>query len=285
MSAKPRPNVIRRTLLWWYRAPTNPYVTTSFVVDFSYARAWLGTLGAAKVPINALIAGAITRVLVERPQANAKVVGRRIVPMAHIGIAMPVNLVGHEAGSKRELGMVVVPRAETRTLLDLANTGRSVVSEERKGKVQNPLIRGMFQLADHAPDPVVGGVLRAIDRASRSPRLAPRLHEQFPLTTALSNAGAAIGAAPGVWFRSADVGIPQRLAHVGTFWGVGPVQDEVVPVDGVPAVRPMLPVVLMFDHRLVDGVAGARLVARFAEICRDPAAVFGPTGEKVIGEG
>ena len=57
-----------------------------------------------------------------------------------------------------------------------------------------------------------------------------------------------------------------------------PVQDEVIPVDGRPEVRPVLPVILVFDHRLFDGVMASRLLTRFASMLQDPASVFGPDG-------
>ncbi|MFN7146670.1 MAG: 2-oxo acid dehydrogenase subunit E2 [Myxococcota bacterium] len=52
-------------------------------------------------------------------------------------------------------------------------------------------------------------------------------------------------------------------------------------MDGAPAVRPMLPVLFQFDHRLVDGVLGARIATRFGAVLRDPASVFGPDGTRM----
>jgi len=38
---------------------------------------------------------------------------------------------------------------------------------------------------------------------------------------------------------------------------VGRIADRVVPVDGAPAVRPMMTVTLSCDHRVVDGAQAA----------------------------
>ena len=100
-----------------------------------------------------------------------------------------------------------------------------------------------------------------------------------PVTTGLTNPGASLGGEEGVLVRGGAVHLPNRLVHVGTFWGISPIQDEVIPVDGVPAVRPMLPVLLVFDHRLVDGVLAGRLLKTFVGILRHPEAVFGADGE------
>ena len=40
----------------------------------------------------------------------------------------------------------------------------------------------------------------------------------------------------------------------------------------------MLPVVLIFDHRLIDGVRASQLILRMRQILGDPAAVFGADG-------
>jgi len=110
--------------------------------------------------------------------------------------------------------------------------------------------------------------------------LARRFYEEAPFTTGLTNPGASISGAEGLWLRGGALSLPSRLAHVGTLWGIAPIQPEVLPIDGQPTVRPGLPVVLLFDHRLVDGVRASKMLARFNAILQDPAAVFGAIGER-----
>jgi pyruvate/2-oxoglutarate dehydrogenase complex dihydrolipoamide acyltransferase (E2) component len=271
---------VRRALLWWFGWPANPYVTVNFAVDFSTALAYLDGLGVPRVPVGALVAAAIGRVLSEHPQANARVVGGRIVHPGHVGIAMPVNLLGHPGEARRELAVAIVERVESRSLREVAEASRATVSAERTGAPQNAFIRRLLGVVEGAPQPVVDRTLGLLDRAMGRASVAARIYDRVPLTTALSNAGAAIEPAPGMLFRGADVAIPQRIVHIGTFWGLSAVQDEVIAVDGVPTVRPMLPVLFLFDHRLIDGVLGARVATRMATILRDPAAVFGATGDR-----
>jgi pyruvate dehydrogenase E2 component (dihydrolipoamide acetyltransferase) len=52
--------------------------------------------------------------------------------------------------------------------------------------------------------------------------------------------------------------------------GVGAITDTVVPVDGVPAVRPMMGLSLSFDHRAMDGAPAAAFLARLKEILETP---------------
>ena len=111
--------------------------------------------------------------------------------------------------------------------------------------------------------------------------MAEALFRVLPVTTVLSNVGAAIAPPEGVLFRGGAVSPPLRLAHVGTVWGTGMIQDEVIAVDGVPTVRPMLPVLLVFDHRLIDGVVAGRLALYFASLLREPVQTFGEDGSRV----
>jgi pyruvate dehydrogenase E2 component (dihydrolipoamide acetyltransferase) len=55
---------------------------------------------------------------------------------------------------------------------------------------------------------------------------------------------------------------------------VGRISDRVVPVDGQPAVRPMMTLTLSCDHRVVDGARGAQFLKTLAMFIEDPLAVL-----------
>lgn len=59
---------------------------------------------------------------------------------------------------------------------------------------------------------------------------------------------------------------PPQLAMVG----FGAVHDAVVPVDGAPAVRPVVVASLAADHRASDGIQGAAFLARIARLLQTP---------------
>jgi len=52
---------------------------------------------------------------------------------------------------------------------------------------------------------------------------------------------------------------------------VGRITDRVVPVDGLPAVRPVLELSVSFDHRVVDGSRGAEFLDTLASLVEEPA--------------
>ena len=272
---------VRRALMWWFGWPVNPYVSVSVAVDFSAGRDYLAALAAQdgpRVTVQHLVAAGVARTLHALPVANARIAGGRIVSDPHVGIAMPVNLLGHPAGDERELAMTIVPEAERLSLRDLALQTTRNVAEERQGKAENPVIRGLLRLARSAPTPIMNAGFDALHALTRTRIGADALHRAAPATTAVTNAGAAFRVQEGAFFRGGAVQIPGRVIHVTTLWGISAIQDEVIPIDGAPAVRPMLPGLMVFDHRIMDGVMAGRVLMHFSSILRDPAATFGRDG-------
>ena len=53
--------------------------------------------------------------------------------------------------------------------------------------------------------------------------------------------------------------------------GLHKIQDRVVPVNGQPAIRPMMYVALSYDHRIVDGREAVQFLVKVKEYIEDPA--------------
>jgi pyruvate dehydrogenase E2 component (dihydrolipoamide acetyltransferase) len=51
---------------------------------------------------------------------------------------------------------------------------------------------------------------------------------------------------------------------------VSRIADRVVPVNGQPAVQPMMTLSLSFDHRVVDGARGAEFLQVLADLIEEP---------------
>ncbi len=280
----PRPNVVRRTVVWWFQPPSSPFVTCNFAVDATAARAYLAGLaaGGSRVTLNHLVAACVARTLTEHPYANGRVIGQRIVTHPHVGLAMPVNLLDG-TGLDREISMAMISGIDELTLLELAERAGRTLNAERSGKSETPLVKQMLGLGSRMPHTVLRACLRVVDAGVNTPGFGDYFFHKYGVTSALSNVGSTLKPVDGLLFRGADVHLPPRLFQVGTFWGTSVVQDEVVAVAGVPTVRPMLPVLLLFDHRLVDGVRGSRIVRSFSEIFQNPAHHFGEAGGRRIG--
>jgi 2-oxoglutarate dehydrogenase E2 component (dihydrolipoamide succinyltransferase) len=53
--------------------------------------------------------------------------------------------------------------------------------------------------------------------------------------------------------------------------GLHKIQDRVVPVNGQPAIRPMMYLALSYDHRIVDGREAVQFLVKVKEFIEDPA--------------
>ncbi len=279
-----RLNATRRALMWWFGPPQTAHQNATVSLDAGQALAYLDGLnggGDTKVTLNHLLAATIARTLTEHPIANARIIGWKVFQPDHVGVAMPVSLTGHAGERRGELSMAVVPEVETLSLRQLAQRATRVVSGERSGKGQVPLVDVIFFLAERVPMRLVRGIFDGVSGALQHTVPASIFWSQAPATTALSNPGPAIGSVPGGLARGLALSLPARGLSMSTIWGVAMVQDEVRAVDGEIVVRPCLPLMLAFDHRTVDGILAGRLMARVGEILLDPAAVFGVDGEEI----
>jgi pyruvate dehydrogenase E2 component (dihydrolipoamide acetyltransferase) len=55
---------------------------------------------------------------------------------------------------------------------------------------------------------------------------------------------------------------------------VGRIADRVVPINGQPAVQPMMILTLSGDHRAIDGARGAQFLTTLAELIEEPLALL-----------
>ena len=52
--------------------------------------------------------------------------------------------------------------------------------------------------------------------------------------------------------------------------GLHKIQDRVVPVNGQPAIRPMMYLALSYDHRIIDGRESVSFLVRVKELLENP---------------
>jgi pyruvate dehydrogenase E2 component (dihydrolipoamide acetyltransferase) len=135
---------------------------------------------------------------------------------------------------------------------DEINVGLAVATDE--GLVV-PVIHG----ADSLDLPGLVARRAQLIEAARNGRLAPADVQGGTFT--ISNLGMY-----GVDAFLAVVNAPQAA-----ILAVGRIADRVVPVDGIPAVRPTMTISLSFDHRVVDGARGAEFLDAVAGLIEEPA--------------
>jgi pyruvate/2-oxoglutarate dehydrogenase complex dihydrolipoamide acyltransferase (E2) component len=115
----------------------------------------------------------------------------------------------------------------------------------------------------------VPGLAREIARlaqAARERTLTPR--DTTGATFTVSNFGSY-----GTWLGTPLISPPQVAIA-----GFGRVRDAVVPVDGAPAVRRVLPLAVAADHRVLDGADLGAFVATLERLVRTPLLLLGEDG-------
>lgn len=260
------------------------YISSNIVIDFGPAKEYLDRINlqaeGPRVTVQHLVCAIIGRLYTEFPVANRRIVGGRVYQPPSVGLACPVSLLGHKGeDSVGEVTMMLLSQVDTLSLRAIAVASTKTVKSEREGNITHPVAKALVNVVKHMPGPLFRTGLRGIGAFNHSTTLAKLSWKITPVTAGVTNVGAAYKPIPGALLRGGAYEPPSKLIHIGSLWGIGAVQEEVVPVDGKAVVRPMLPVTLIFDHRLFDGVMGARILRRFTLMLLDPEALFGSDGE------
>lgn len=126
------------------------------------------------------------------------------------------------------------------------------------------LVAPVVRDVDHKGVLAIADAIVELSAAARARKL--RLDQIGGSTFTISNFGSY-----GTWLGTPIIN-PPEVAIVG----FGRVRDRVVAVDGAPAVRPILPIAVSADHRLVDGDVLARFLDDVERAVLDPYLLIGP---------
>jgi pyruvate dehydrogenase E2 component (dihydrolipoamide acetyltransferase) len=139
------------------------------------------------------------------------------------------------------------------------------------GIVASPAVN--VGLAVAAPDGLVVPVIRHADRLS----LAEIAHARSDLVVRARAGRLRLDDVSGGTFTISNLGmfgVERFLAILNppqaAILAVGAIHDQVLPVDGQPAIRPVLELTVTFDHRVVDGAAGARFLQTLVALIEEP---------------
>ena len=301
MSPEPQPSprkpaspaktsVVRSFMLWMFDVPHGePYVMTTVDIRWDRALAWIEVQNAGpgpRITTQHVFTSAVGRLFREFPIINSRIFGNEIHSLPTVDIVMPVNLLG--TGVDRELSMVALKDVDRMDPRQVAENLRPQVAQERQGKTSNSFVRAMLQFGKQSPR-AMRFALSQVATLAHDPRGAALLARSLPMSTLITNVGAALGEAPGLRFRAVAFSPPSKLIHVGSVFGLGPLERAPLVEKGDPlasglerderiVIGTVLPVAFIFDHRLVDGVMGGRILTRLNELLQNPEATWGSAG-------
>lgn len=265
-------------MMWFFDEPSNdPYVSINFDVAAAPALTFLDAHArehGERASLQHLVSRAIALALAQTPALNVKVLGRAIYQLDSVSLAMPVHLGGDTEGmraGKDETGMIVVPDVDRKSLLDVARETRAISETERRGET----VFNGSALARKFMRAVPAGVLHtSLDLArtvTRQPVVHSILRSQLAVSSAVTNVGSIVKLPPGARFRGASTTIPSKVTPVASVFGVGPVQDAALVQDGAVVAGRVLPIIMMVDHRAIDGVLMGTAATRVARMLTEPA--------------
>jgi len=241
-------------------APTDPTVHGLLDIDAPEARGFVRDLRARsgeRITLTHLVGHAVARAIAQQPDVNAIVRFGRLYQRETIDVFFQVafegggNLAGHKVERADEKGVAAIAR-------ELA----AGASQVREGRAENVKTSKRFV---HMPAPIVGLALRAASFVT------------YDLGIDLSAYGVpydSFGSAmvTNVGSFGLTVGLPPLLpmSRCPILVLVGEVQERPVARDGAVVVRPVLPIGVTFDHRLLDGFHAGVLAKEFRRVLENP---------------
>ncbi len=250
----------RRLALHAWRAPDDPTVHGSLELDVGEALEVLRELRARsglKLTVTHLVGRAIALAIRERPEVNAIVRFGRVYQRETIDVFFQVAFEGGEnlAGHK-------VARADEKSLVDTARELVAGAGRVRKQEGETVKAASMFRLI---PAPLIGVALRASTALT------------YDLGVDLSRFGVPFDGFGSVMVTNVGgfgltSGFPPILpfSRCPLLILVGEVQTRPAMFEGEIAARPILPLGITFDHRLLDGYQAGVLAKRFREVIEHP---------------
>jgi pyruvate dehydrogenase E2 component (dihydrolipoamide acetyltransferase) len=250
----------RRIALHVWDGPGDPTVYGAVDIDIGEGLELVRALRASsgeKVTLTHLVGRAIALAIRERPEVNAILRFGRVYQRERIDIFFQVAFEGGE-----NLGGHKVEGADGKSIVDLARELGAGAKTVRQGKGDN--VKASKRLG-FVPAPVVGAAMRAMTTLTYDFGLdLTRLGVPYDgfgsaMVTNVGSFGLSLGFAPLVPFSRCPLLIL-----------VGEVQERAVVRDGVVVARPILPIGVTFDHRLLDGYQAGVLAKRFREVMERP---------------
>ena len=250
----------RRLALHTWRAPNDPTVHGMLDIDateaLSFVRALRDRTG-QKITVTHLVGHAIAKAIAERPEVNAIVRFGRIYQRETIDVFFQVAFEGGEnlAGHK-------VARANEKSIVEIARELSEGAGQVRSGKAENVKASKKFS---KMPSSVLGLLVKATEVLTYDLGLdLTRLGVPYDgfgsaMVTNVGSFGLTVGLPPLVPFSRC----PLLLL-------VGEVTEKPVARDHEVVVRPVLPIGVTFDHRLLDGYQAGILAKTFRAIIERP---------------
>jgi pyruvate/2-oxoglutarate dehydrogenase complex dihydrolipoamide acyltransferase (E2) component len=250
----------RRLAVHAWDAPKDPTVYGIVEIDATEALSFideLRTRSGVKVTITHLVGHAVACAIKARPEVNAIVRFGSLYQRETVDVFFQVAFEGGEnlAGHK-------VERADEKSVVDIARELGQGAGKVRSGEAENVKASKKFRAI---PAPLLGLLMKATTFATYDLGLdltalgVPYDGFGSVMVTNVGSFGLSVGLPPVLPFSRC----PLLLL-------VGEVQQRAVVHNGVVVARPVLPLGVTFDHRLLDGYQASVLAKAFRNVMEHP---------------
>ena len=256
----------RRISVATWRPPNDPTVYGSLKINFVNGKKYLERINeksSQKITVTHFVAKAVALTLRKYPDINALIRWRRIYVRQSVDIFLQVAIEAEHPEAKPDLSGVKIGNCDQKSLEEIAFelTARAL-GVRRK---EDPQLRSTYSLLKFVPDFFLGWVVRLMgflihNLGIVSPRLGlPADPFGSAMVTSVGMFRVPPGFAPLV-----------PLSRVGIIICIGEVKDQPWVVAGKVEAHPILDLKFTFDHRLMDGLTGARMAHYLKSLLEDP---------------
>jgi pyruvate/2-oxoglutarate dehydrogenase complex dihydrolipoamide acyltransferase (E2) component len=250
----------RRLALHTWNPPSDPTVYGQLEIDATEALELVKDLRATtglRITVTHLVGRAVALAIKARPEVNCIARFGKLYQRETIDVFYQVAFEGGEnlAGHK-------VERADEKSITEIARELSAGAGQVREGKAENVRATKRFS---YIPAALTGYLLRAATFVT------------YDLDLDLSRFGVPYDAFGSVMVTNVgSFGLTSGfapllpIARCPILVLVGEVQQRAVVRDGVVVPRPILPLGVTFDHRILDGFQAGVLAKRFREVMESP---------------
>ncbi len=256
----------RRVALSTWRRGDDPTIYGWIDVEASALIAYVAALRektGLRITVTHVIGKAIALAFAANPECNGVVSMGRFKRRASVDVFFQVAFEGG-----RDLSGAKVTAADTRSVADIAGALDSQAKRIREAK--DTALQKSQGLMKRIPSVVLGPVLRASEALMYDAGL-----DLSALGIPFDPFGTVMVTNVGVFGIDHGFAPLLPIARIPALLTVGAIRDAVVPVDGVPAVRPVLTIGGTFDHRVIDGHGVGKLSKVLSRVLADPARELG----------
>lgn len=211
-----------------------------------------------KVTIGHLVGKAVALALKAAPSLNGRILWGRFIPHSTVDVTYLVVLEGG-----KNLAKAKIDQTDTKSCADIARELRTLAEKLRSGEDEQ--FKKSMGPVRFLPTWVLRPLLWFTGWLTSSLGLGAKLLglERYPF-------GSAIVTNVGMFGLDEGFAPPTPFARVPVYVLLGAIRDDVVAIDGAPAVRKTLTLTATIDHRFIDGFQGGLLAKVVREKLSQP---------------